>query len=291
MKFKDYINEKYINNNKEYAFLLLGRMPIAPKLWSRINKVKKIDNAYHVTDYSHIKTIYKIQGSKKQISTFTSGDGTVAMGIDTEGGVLFELSGESTLSIDGDAWTSLDRNGNRWWDLHEMSNGTLQELDKLKDKLQSITKDILIKTKEFSDILTIEGSNKITTNSTNKIIALVEDKFTGKQKAKFIKLALDEVEKYIKKIDLEQIIRLADGKAKTDYGNLSYFNEIVLHNIKVKNIYGVIPYSTNAQIKIREKLIAGEQEYDFDGWVEKNEIEDIADTKPTILSAEVAFGI
>jgi len=55
MKFKDYINEKYINKNKEYAFLLLGRMPIAPKLWSRINKVSKIDNTYHVTSEDNIK--------------------------------------------------------------------------------------------------------------------------------------------------------------------------------------------------------------------------------------------
>jgi len=73
------------------------------------------------------------------------------MGIDTAGGVLFELSGQSTLAIDGDAWTSLDRNGNRWWDLEEMSNGTLRELDNLKDELIIISKNVLM-TNEFDGI-------------------------------------------------------------------------------------------------------------------------------------------
>jgi hypothetical protein len=287
MKFKDFINEKYINNNKEYAFLLLGRMPIAPKLWSRISKIKEIKNAYHVTDEKNIKNIYKIQGTKKQISTFTKGDTTVAMGIDTAGGVLFELSGQSTLAIDGDAWTSLDRNGMRWWDLGEMSNRDLPKLDGLKMDIMGISQNVL-RSDEFKDLM---SDSKFNNSTTSQLIKFVEKTFSGKQKARFIKLALDAVEKYLKTVDLKMIMKLADSQASKYFGGTAYFNEIVLHNIKVKHIYGIIPYDTNKQIKIREMLLDGSFSHEYDGWIERHEIEDIDNTKPRILSAEVAFGI
>jgi len=286
MKFKEYLEEKYINNNKEYAFLLLGRMPIAPKLWDRLEGTKEVENVYHVTSTDNIKNIYKIQGSKKQISTFTKGDDTVAMGVDTDGGVMFELSGTSTLEINGDAWTSLDRSGQRWWNLEDMGGGEVKSFDALRFDLCKSSKQILID--EFSDIISTDEFN----GGLGKLIKVVEDRFTGKQKAKFIKLALDAAEKIIKKANIKKMIKEVEHwLVNVIYGGQEFFDEIVLHNIKVKKIYGVIPYNSNQQIEIRARLLDGTFEHKYDGWVTKDAIVDIKGNKPKVKSAKEAFGL
>jgi len=269
MKFKDYLEEAYINKNKEYFFLLDGRLPLAPKLWSRINKLSKIDLAYHITDLKGLNTIIKIQNRKKQISTFTKGDSTVARGVETGGGILIELSGESTLNIDGDAWTSLDRNGLRWWDLEEMSNRKLPKLDNLRKKLM----DIVI---EIMNGFDYEIPSNI--NNPTKYAAFMQENFAQKDKAKFIKMSLDAVENYIKTIDIDNIIQIADEMSKKIYGNLNYYNEVVLHNFKIKNIYAVKPLRETKDF-IEIKKLVEEGKLKIDGWTLTTWIEDIDNTK------------
>lgn len=275
MKFKDFLKEKYINTNKEYFFLLDGRVPLAPKLWSRINKIEKIPLCYHTTDLKGLNVVKKLQGKQKQISTFTNGDATVSMGVETAGGVLIELSGESTLSLDGDAWTSLDRSGTRWWDLREMVNGQghLAHLTKLRETLIEAMKDLL--EDEFHKLLTKDDIQY----STPAILASrINEKFSGKDKAKFIKRGLETAEKHIKHIDFKEIIASANTEGKKIYGNMAYFNEIVLHNFKIKNVYGVATtHHTSSEQKMMDDHNSGKLK--LDGWVWATYIEDIAGGK------------
>jgi len=276
MKFKDFLKEKYINENKEYFFLLDGRVPLAPKLWSRIQKINKVPLCYHTTDLNGLKTIQKIQGQKKQISAFTVGDTTVAGGVETDGGILIELSGESTLTLDGDAWTSLDRSGTRWWNLEEMANGLdrMKLLINLREKLQTAMKDVL--KDNFGNFFT---DNNFKYQPPSFLASIITNKFSGKDKAKFIKMGLDVAEKIIAHSNFDKIITLADEEGNKIYGSMGHFNEIVLHNFKILNVYGVVGYrgindKTKEVIKLQRS-----NKLKLDGWTSANYIEDIDNTK------------
>jgi len=283
MKFKQFkkvLDEKYINNNKEYHFLLDGYLPLAPKLWDRINTVKYVKRAYHTTDLDGYKKLIKLQGTKKQISAFTKGDSLVASGVETSGGILVELSGDSTLIIEGDAFTSLDRNGTRWWDLSEMYSIYNDEIfEKLRTNLMNITRKI------FTDILKetdIEDYNiKYYTEHNNLIIMsnTIKKYFSQQQKALFIKTALNAVEQYLKKTDLKKIIATANKLGKELYKNNNYYNEVVLHNIKITNVYGIMPfrgfnYKTNEVYNLYRK-----GRLKLSGWTNAENIVDINNNK------------
>lgn len=277
MKFKIFLQErKYINENKEYFFLLDGRVPLAPKLWSRIQKINKVHRCYHTTDLNGLKTIQKIQGQKKQISAFTVGDTTVAGGVETDGGILIELSGESTLTLDGDAWTSLDRSGTRWWDLEEMANGLdrMKLLIKLREKLQTAMKDVL--KDNFGNFFT---DNNFKYQPPSFLASIITNKFSGKDKAKFIKMGLDVAEKIIKSVDFDSIIKLANEEGNKIYGSMAHFDEIVLHNFKILNVYGIVGYY-GINDKIKEVIdLQRSNKIKLDGWTSANYIEDIDNTK------------
>jgi hypothetical protein len=277
LKFKQFLAEKYINTNKEYFFLLDGRVPLAPKLWSRLNKVQKIPLCYHTTNLEGLAVIKKLQGKKKQISAFRRGDMVVAAGVETDGGILIELKGESTLIIDGDAWTSLDRSGTRWWDLKELSNGKEIELDNLRELLIQSMKDLLKdKFTEFIDF------SKINKYSPTLLAKHIEENFPQDQKRKFISEAMQTVEKQIKHIDFEKIIKNADKIAENMYKdmNMPYFDEVVLHNFKILNVYGVVGYRGDNKSRINKLLNAHNSgKIKLDGWTHATYIEDIDNGK------------
>jgi len=285
MKFKIFLQErKYINENKEYFFLLDGRVPLAPKLWSRIQKINKVPICYHTTNLNGLKTIQKIQGQKKQISAFTVGDTTVAGGVETDGGILIELSGESTLTLDGDAWTSLDRSGTRWWDLEEMANGQvhMKPLINLRERLQTAMKDVL--KAAMKDVLKDNFGNFFTNKNfkyqpPSFLASIITNKFSGKDKAKFIKMGLDVAEKIIKSVDFDSIIKLANEEGNKIYGSMAHFDEIVLHNFKILNVYGVVGYH-GINDKIKEVIdLQRSNKIKLDGWTSAKYIEDIDNTK------------
>jgi hypothetical protein len=274
LKFKQFLEEKYINTNKEYFFLLDGRVPLAPKLWSRINKVEKVPLCYHVTDLKGLAVIKKLQGKKKQISAFKKGDTTVASGVETQGGILIELKGESTLVLDGDAWTSLDRSGTRWWDLKEMSNNDLPELDKFRKTLMQAMEDLL--DDRFYDFM---PTDIIRSHSPAMLAKYIEENFPQEEKRRFISEAMQTAEKHIKHINFEDIIKLANKQGKKIYGNMAYFDEIVLHNFKILNVYGVIGYrGVNDRTR---KMIDDHRDgkLKLDGWTYSTYIEDIDNGK------------
>lgn len=239
MHFKDLLEKRnYINTNKEYFFILDGRVPISPSMWKKINKIKKVPLAYHITNPAGLKTVQKIEGSKKQISCFTNGDHMLSYGVETDGGILIELEGESTLEIDGDGWTSLDRSGYRWWDLKEMSNQSLPKLDKLQMKLREVARDIL----EDYFHTYFPNEKNLVDYGPAALTAMVEERFSGKDKANFIKRALDAFETNLNHINFQEIIDIADTKYKETYSSDSnYFNELVVHHVNIKNVYAVVP--------------------------------------------------
>jgi len=247
--FYEMFTEKYINDNKEYFFLLDGRLPLAPNMWKKIAKMKQVPLAYHVTDFNGAQTIEKLQGSKKQISCFTVGVRGLAAGVETAGGVLIELSGEATLISKMDAFTSLDRSGYRWWDLKWSASSF--EAVKLKKQLQTIAFD------EFEKIATKynidDYSGPRVTVKVNKYTNVIEGAFTKNEKRDFIKNSLNRIRKEIK-VDFDKLQELIYESYKGDFqvGHKdinSNFNEVVLNDFTVLNKYLIDPTGNDEDAK------------------------------------------
>lgn len=260
-----------------------GRIPLAPKMWSRINKIEKIKLCYHTTDLNGYKTLIKLQGKNSQISTFTRGDWTVASGVDTTGGVLVELEGDSTLQIDGDAWTSLSRSGVRWWDLTEMSESGSKGyiLLSLRDRVRKEIKDLI--SNEFPQYF--EGKN-IMSLSADKITKIIENDFKQKDKGIFVGKGIKLVESIIASINFQEIIDIANSVGRDIFGDSNdYFNEIVLHNFKIKNVYGIVRKRVNVSEEEDYKIYSQlDNTIKLDGWTRETWIEDVDNTKVETVS-------
>jgi len=274
--------EKYINDNKEYFFLLDGRLPLAPNMWKKIAKMKKVPLAYHVTDFNGAQTIEKLQGSKKQISCFTVGVRGLAGGVETAGGVLIELSGEATLISKMDAFTSLDRSGYRWWDL-KWSESSFEAV-KLKKQLQTIAFDEFEKIVEKSNYNIDDYSGFRVTQKVNRYINVIEGAFTKNEKRDFIKNSLNRIRKEVK-VDFDKLQELIYQSYKGDFqiGHKeinSNFNELVLNDFTVLNKYLITPYTKdsddwseyNAELKMFGNEYAGYVTADDIAHISNNEV-------------------
>ena len=117
------ILEKYVNTPRvagsEWEMMIHGNIPVTPSLWKQFEVNREM---YHITDVDGIVNLKKIEGQKKEVAGFTSGNDSVA-GINgngrlTDGNVLVKLKGKASIESPHDMGTYLDRNGNRWlpWD-------------------------------------------------------------------------------------------------------------------------------------------------------------------------------
>ena len=263
--FYELFTEKYINDNKEYFFLLDGRLPLAPNMWKKIAKMKEVPLAYHVTDFNGAQTVEKLQGSKKQISCFTVGVRALAGGVETAGGVLIELSGEATLISKMDAFTSLDRSGYRWWDL-KWSESSFEAV-KLKKQLQTIAFDEFEKIAAKYNIDDYSGPR--VTVKVNKYTNVIEGGFTKNEKRDFIKNSLNRIRKEVK-IDFDKLQELIYQSYKGDF-QIGYkeintnFDELVLSDFTILKKYLIAPSTTaddawseyNAELKMFGNEYAG----------------------------------
>jgi hypothetical protein len=171
-----------------------------------------VEHAYHTTDLEGLKTIKKLQGSKKSISCFTKGSAGLSQGARTVTEVLVELSGKSSFQAESDFYSALSRNGYKW----------LRPLFTDKDYVVN---------------------NKFTVPMNKKMIEYfgLKDRFEirgtvekldGKGKAKFVKWYMDESKKLITKKLLKQI---QDSISKQNHHSFNN-NELFLHSFKIEGV-------------------------------------------------------
>ena len=231
------------------------RVPISAPIMKKV--IGDIDmSVFHVAEHFDLRKLKSLVGKKKSLSTFTTVHITsdivrTGRGIQTDGGIIFQLEGKLLASSMGDIGSMPDKTGRRW-----LEGERFKEIFGWKGRLQDSLLPHLHKNKEFKklhDKIRLVQGFKFTGNPTT---------MTGKEKARFIKLYIDEITKLM--IKNKTAIKKEFGQKVTaltkDY---SYaWNEMVVSNIKIKDalvvsdshaIDSILNYNTKT--KSKEEII------------------------------------
>jgi hypothetical protein len=109
------INED-IANQSNLRELMSNNIPLTDSIIDYLYGGEKV-TTFHITDISHIDKMESIIGKEKPISTFTYiGKDFLSnlRGINTKGGVLFQIEGELVFDSTSDAMSQPDESGRRW---------------------------------------------------------------------------------------------------------------------------------------------------------------------------------
>ncbi len=205
MSFKTFLNE-YKTREKEHQLMVKGSMPLSPSIMKEWEI--KIEETYHVTSVQGYKHLLKMEGQRKDISTFTKGSDGLAMGAREETQLLLKLKGYSSFSSEADLFSNVDRNGHRWLDPLRSDNDFI-----INNEFKVPMFKMIVELLKLNDRFEIE---------------LAVHKMTGKEKKEFIKWYFDTSKKLITKKLLDKI------KISIENKNSSYTNnEILLHNFKI----------------------------------------------------------
>lgn len=110
------INEDLSNQSNIRDQIFSGNIPLTDSIIDYLYGGEKI-TTFHITDISRIDQIKSIIGKEKPISTFTYiGKDFLSnlKGINTKGGVLFQIEGELVFDSTSDAMSQPDESGRRW---------------------------------------------------------------------------------------------------------------------------------------------------------------------------------
>lgn len=219
MRFKKFLERYITNGDAEWQFMSKVSLPLTPTLLQSVEK--NIDKAYHITDISGFKTLYKLQGKRKSISCFTIGSRGISQGAKTDGVILVKLQGKSSFYSRTDFYSKLDRTGTRWISKYGDVDGKLDSKDSVIYNL-------------FAKVMEKKILKKYPIKNIDELFLYIKE-MDRKEKTIFIKWYYSESKKIINKSFINSVIKkmeLYGGHAHT-YTN----DELLLHNFKILNVY------------------------------------------------------
>ena len=119
-KIMGLIVEENISNQSNIGELMRNNVPLTDSIIDYLYSGEKV-TTFHITDVSHIDQMGSIVGKEKPISTFTYiGKDFLSnlRGVNTKGGVLFQIEGELVFDSTSDAMSQPDQSGRRWLSLN-----------------------------------------------------------------------------------------------------------------------------------------------------------------------------
>ena len=252
MKFKDFLEEKYINDTKEWQQMAILSVPLSPSILQQFER--EIPLAYHVTDLKGFNTLMKLQGKRKDIACFTRGSEGISKGAISDGTILVQIKGKSSFYSEVDFRSRLDRNGNRWI-------GKFGDVDYgAEHRWNSIIY------REFSRVMKDKIMDKYPIDGIEDMWPLLDEHMSGKEKAEFIKWYYDEAKKIMTKSFIKKVQKNMEkltGASGGEYDN----NELFIHDFNI------------LKADIIDKYDEGEKEYK----VEMNKLQGYG-FKPKLIS-------
>ena len=235
---KSYIFDKYV-----YPALILS--PTALKrVFGNLNKIK----AWHVTEHYEIGTLVRLQGKQASISALTEINPSKSKpfeGMETEGGVVVEVDGVELLAAREDAWSELLDGGRRGIHIDPKYFPNLYKdmrvmLDQIAEKYgKMISKyDDFEYTSWFDDVEDYGGKfSEMSNSESERALEGIGGDLTQKDKSNFVKEYIDKCEEVLKKNKKGQEDLRQYGRAKSKKKDGSDYNEIVINQIKINNVY------------------------------------------------------
>ena len=245
IKLKDLLNEEWLTHKGKTMWFPAHTKPTMDMVSMRDHVAlypkqmesmfgKQPISSFHVTSPNHIKTIGKIIGKKKSISTFTraNNDSPLAKGRGIQtgtGGIIFYVKGTLLATRYMDFDTVPDKTGRRWVDGHFITgdrqmfrkaydaSGIPKKREKLFDKIYDI--------KEKYEKEWMKDDEKMPYLEYKKMV----EKASGPHINKFIKDFFDWQNKWLKqnKEAIKKNLRTPDDKPS------AWWNEILIYDTKV----------------------------------------------------------
>ena len=232
---KSYIFDKYL-----YPALILSPTALE-RVFGNLNKII----AWHVTEQYVFDTLVKLQGKKSSISALTEINPSKSKpfeGMETDGGVVVEVEGVELLAAREDAWSELLESGRRgvnidpkffpnlYKDMRVMLDQIAEKYGKIVSKYENAEGDT------WFEIHGGKFSNMSNHESEQALEGIGED-LTQKDKSNFVKEYIDKCEEILKKNKKGQEDLRQYGRAKSKKKDGSDYNEIVINQIKINNVY------------------------------------------------------
>jgi len=239
--FKEFISEKrnyaLKNHTSEWFLASNGGIPLQPAVLQDLERDIK---AYHVTDLKGLLRLKKLEGKRKDVSAFTQGSTTISQdGIGTMGGVLTKLEGKTSIVFQKDAFTALDRNGNRWVDrINEEEPSVTKKLERIfaKDMLTAVKKgfkkELEQTAKDFPD--TKELVDMGVYDYWSLVRKMVEN-MNGSGKGKFMGFYMKESKKLL---DVGTVMSIVSTLRHVGgYDEKDVYDEVLIHQFKIIEVH------------------------------------------------------
>ena len=222
-------------------------IPLSPSILKRIWPKPPRTTVFHLTDYSGIQKLIKLQGSKKSISAFFNITArAIDDGVVTEGGYVAELIGDILIASPDDLSTQPDKTGRRWITLSTLLNpiDLVQGGDGIGGgaKLKGIEDDI---NEMMIDIIMQYADDPQYMPNVNKSWIALRQEYLNEKKilSLIIKDYIDGMEKIMKKYSAKLKSVLLDYVKKRalepdpDSGDVAEWDEIIVNNFKIQKIH------------------------------------------------------
>jgi hypothetical protein len=251
-RFKEYIRE-YVKGAPAWteslstmlfqlprAGLVDVKIPLSPSIFKRIWPEPVRSRVFHLTDFTGLGKLKRMQGGKRSISAFYNiNSKSIADGIMTAGGYVVEMDADVLAASPDDIGSQPDKTGRRWLVLDTLTTkmGGASKLRGMETDIEKMMTDILAK----NDLGPYKKS--LTTTELNKGWIYLGKSASGKEKSVIIKDYLDGIEKIMTKYSkpLKSIFTdYAFDKELVpdpDSGDFALWDEIVVNNFKVKKVH------------------------------------------------------
>ncbi len=222
-------------------------IPLSPSILRRLWPKPPRTTVFHLTDYTGVGNLKKLQGGKRSISAFFNiTPRAIEDGIRTEGGYVVELIGDILAAAPDDISSQPDKTGRRWLTLSTLLNpidlqhggngiGGGSQLRGMEDDISEMMIEIIM---EYAD------DPQHMPNVNMSWIALGKEyKNEGKILSLIIKDYIDGMEKIMKKYSRQLKSVLLDyvnkraSEPDPDSGDLPEWDEIVVNNFKIQKIH------------------------------------------------------
>ena len=249
--FKQHLEESQAGFNTKDMIFTNADTPaliLSPTALERAFGALKRIKAWHVTDLSGLKGLIKLQGKKSSISVLTEiepSDHQPFEGIETGGGFVVELEGTELLSHDKDAWSERLEGGRRAIHIGKGDFPSMfRHMELMVKKMHEKYHNIMIKKSDYEESVYatyVWPKHEVPRDSKERALAFngLGQSLSQKEKGQFIKGYIDNCESILKKNKMGQKELRKYGRAKIKGEGQHYYNESVVNQISIKNVYVV----------------------------------------------------
>jgi len=250
--FKQHLEEAQAGFNTKDMIFTNADTPaliLSPTALERAFGALKRIKAWHVTDLSGLKGLIKLQGKKSSISVLTEiepSDHQPFEGIETGGGFVVELEGTELLSHDKDAWSERLEGGRRAIHISKGDFPSMfRHMELMVKKMHEKYHNIMIKKSDYEEstyATYVWPKHEVPRDSKERALAFngLGQSLSQKEKGQFIKEYIDNCESILKKNKMGQKELRKYGRAKIKGEGQHYYNESVVNQISIKNVYVVL---------------------------------------------------